>query len=89
MEIKFSLNLPIKAMPKDNHYKLPKEKLDVRDIDMGQYNTSVKIMGYTDKCFNSIHFDFYLHNRKIDIYKSGLINRYRTLSLPGIYYMED
>lgn len=89
MQVNICLNLPIKALSKDEHYGLPKEKLDVKDIDMGQYSTSISLMGYGDKHFNSIHFDFYLHNRKIDIYRSGLLNRYRTLNLTGIYYLEE
>lgn len=89
MKVDICLDLPIKAFPKNEHYGLPKEKLDVKEINMGQSSTSILIMGYADKAFNSIHFDFYLHNRKIDIYRSGLINRYRTLNLKGIYYLEE
>ena len=89
MQVNVSFNLPIKAIPIDEHYGLPKEKLDVKEIHMGQSSTSILIMGYADRHFNSIHFDFYLHNRKIDIYRSGLINGYRTLNLKGIYYLEE
>lgn len=89
MEVNVRLDLPIKAFPKDEHYLLPKEKLDVKEIHMGQTNTSIFLMGYGYKTFNSIHFDFYLHNKKIDIYKSGLINNYYTLHLKGIHFLEE
>ena len=88
MDVGIRLNIPIKALPIDEHYNLPKDKLDVREINMGQTNTSIYLMGYADKPFNSVHFEFYLHNRKIDIYGSGLINNYRTLNLPGIKFLE-
>lgn len=89
MKVNICLDLPIKAIPKNGHYGLPQEKLDVKEIYMGQSSTSILLMGYAEKPFNSIHFDFYLHNRKIDIYRSGLINHYRTLNLQGIYYLEE
>lgn len=88
MEINIFYDLPIKAEPIDNHYDLKHERYDVETIDMGQWSTSIKIIGFGDKTFNSIHFNFYLYNRKINIYRSGLINHYRTLSLPGICYDE-
>lgn len=88
MDINIFYDLPIKAEPIDNYYDLKKEKYDVKYIEMGQCSTSFKIIGFGEKIFNSIHFNFYLNNRKINIYASGLINRYRTLSLPGICYDE-
>ncbi len=89
MKINVSFDLPIKAYPIDEHYGLPKEKLDVKEISMGQSSTHICLMGYGDKHFNSIHFKFYLHNKEIDIYRSGLINHYMTLGLKGICYIES
>lgn len=89
MKINISLVLPIKAYPIDEHYGLPKEKLDVQDISMGQSSTNICLMGYENKHFNSIHFKFYLRDKEIDIYKSGLINHYMTLGLKGICYIES
>ena len=63
-------------------------RYEVDDIQMGQSNTRITLMGFGNKAFNSIHFKFYLRDREIDIYNSGLINRYRTVSLPGIRYMD-
>lgn len=89
MKIEFSRDLPIKAEPIDNHYELKTDRYDVRHIEMGQSSTSIFLMGFADRPFNSIHFKFYLHNKEIDIYNSGLINHYRTLKLPGIKYVEQ
>ncbi len=88
MKVEFSGDLPIKAEPIDSHYELKTDRYDVRDIEMGQSSTSIQLMGFSDRVFNSIHFKFYLHNREIDIYRSGLINRYRTLVLLGIKYVD-
>ena len=87
MEVGFCLDLPIKAEPIDEHYGLKKDKYDVREINMGQSNTSTMLMGF-DKVFNSIHFKYYLYNREIDIYRSGLINPYMKLSQPMICFKE-
>lgn len=88
MNVSINFDLLIKVEPIDEHYELKKEQYDVRSISMGQSSTYIKIMGYGDRSFNSIHFKFYLHNREIDIYNSGLINNYRTISLPGIKFKE-
>lgn len=87
MKVEFSGDLPIKAEPIDDYYGLKIDRYDVADIEMGQSHTSIQLMGCADRVFNSVHFKFYLHNREIDIYNSGLINRYRTLALPGIKYI--
>lgn len=90
MKIEFSLNLPIMAQPINNHYEMATDRrYEVYDIQMGQSSTSITLMGFGNKAFNSIHFKFYLHDREIDICNSGLINRYRTVSLPGIKYTDS
>lgn len=89
MKIEISKDLPIKAEPINEHYGLKVDRYDVRDIEMGQSNTRIFLMGFGSKSFNSIHFKFYLHNEEIDIYNSGLINNYRTLHLPGIRYVDE
>lgn len=90
MKIDFSLNLPIMAQPIDDHYEMATDsRYEVDDIQMGQSSTSITIMGFGNRPFNSIHFKFYLRDKEIDIYSSGLINRYRTVSLPGIRYMDN
>ena len=88
MNVSINFDLLIKAEPIDEHYGLKKDRYDVRSISMGQSSTHIKIMGCGDRSFNSIHFKFYLHNREIDIYNSGLINNYRTINLPGINFKE-
>lgn len=88
MEVNFLRDLPIKAEPIDEHYRLEKDRFDVQEINMGQTNTSIKLLGF-DNVFNSIHFKFYLHNTEIDIYRSGLLNPYRSLKLPMIYFKES
>lgn len=87
MKIESYRDLPIKAEPIDDYYGLKNEKYDVREINMGQSSTSINLMGF-DKVFNSVHFKYYLHNREIDIYRSGLINPYMQLSLPMICFKE-
>lgn len=89
MKIEITMNLPITARPKDDHYgDLEVGKAyPVVEIHMGQSNTSVFLEGKKVSC-NSVHFDFYLGEREINIYKSGLINGYGTLHLPGIWYMD-
>lgn len=90
MKVSFSLNLPIMAQPIDEHYEMATDRrYEVDDIQMGQSSTTIFLMGFGRKPFNSIHFKFYLHDREIDIYNSGLVNRYRTVSLPGIKYMDN
>lgn len=88
MKVEYSINLPIMAQPIDNHYEMATDRrYEVDDIHMGQSSTSIMLMGFGNRPFNSVHFKFYLHDKEIDIYNSGLINRYRTLVLPGIKYM--
>ena len=90
MKIEFSMNLPIMAQPIDSHYEMATDRrYEVGDILMGQSRTSITLMGFGNKTFNSIHFKFYLHDREIDIYNSGLLNRYRTVLLPGIRYTDN
>lgn len=90
MKIDFSLNLPIMAQPIDDHYEIATDRrYEVDDIQMGQSSTTIFLMEFGRKPFNSIHFKFYMRDREIDIYNSGLINRYRTVSLPGIRYMDN
>lgn len=89
MKVEFSINLPIMAQPIDEHYEMAADRrYEVDNIWMGQSSTSIFLMGFGNRSFNSIHFKFYLHDKEIDIYNSGLINHYRTLKLPGIKYVE-
>lgn len=89
MKIEITMNLPIMAKLIDDHYGDLKvgELYQVEDIHMGQSNTSVYLKDKKVSC-NSVHFKFYLGDREINIYKSGLINGYATLHLPGIWYMD-
>jgi hypothetical protein len=88
MKVEFIRDLPIKAEPINDYYEFERvDRFDVSNIDMSQSSTSINICGFGDKRFNSIHFKFYLHNREIDIYSSGLFNTYRGLSLPMIKYI--
>lgn len=89
MKIEFAMNLSITARPIDDHYGMLKNEKDypVAMIDMGQSSTTV-FLEDDKKGYNSIHFGFYIGEREIDIYKSGLINGYRTLHLPGIWYVD-
>lgn len=88
MKIEITMNLKITARPKDDHYKDLNvgEDYPVTMINMGQSSTSVFL---EDKrgSYNSVHFDFYHGEKEINIYKSGLINGYGTLHLPGIWYV--
>jgi hypothetical protein len=87
MIVEFNRDLPIKAEPIDNHYTFERiDRFDVAQIDMGQSSTKISIKGMSGR-FNSTHFKFYLHNKEIDIYGSGLLNPYRSLSLPMIKYV--
>lgn len=88
MKIEIAMNIKITARPKDDYYKELNigEDYPVTMIDMGQSSTTVFLEDYK-RGYNSIHFEFYHGERKIDIYKSGLINGYRTLHLPGIWYV--
>lgn len=88
MKVEIALNLQITAKQIDSHYEdLEDEKFYlVNGIYMGQSSTTVFLE--EKGAFNSIHFKFYHGEKEIDIYKSGLINGYRTLHLPGIWYMD-
>ncbi|MBD5464087.1 MAG: hypothetical protein HDR24_13715 [Lachnospiraceae bacterium] len=89
MKISISMNLQITAKPKNNHYEDLNvgEGYPVKMINMGQSSMSVLLEDKRES-YNSVHFDFYLGEKEIDIYKSGLINGYRTLHLPGIWYVD-
>lgn len=87
MIVEFNRDLPIKAEPIDNHYAFERvDRFDVTQIDMGQSSTKISLQGLSGS-FHSIHFKFYLHNKEIDIYRSGLLNPYRSLSMPMIKYV--
>jgi hypothetical protein len=87
MYVEFIRDLSIKAEPIDDFYKFERiEKLDVANIEMGQSSTLIELYGFS-KRFNSIHFKFYLHNKEIDIYNSGLFNTYRWQNLPMIKFI--
>ena len=88
MKVEFKRDLPIKAEPIDEHYTFPRvDRFDVLNIEMGQSSTNIELFGFSDKKFNSIHFKYYLHNKEIDIYNSGLFNTYRWQSLPMIKFL--
>ena len=88
MKMNFTIVLPIKAKQIDEHYELEKAGMfDVESIDMGQSSTKIKLIDM-DKSFNSIHFKFYLYDKEIDIYESGLFNRYRWKHLKAIAFVE-
>lgn len=89
MKVSINLNLPIKAIAlKPKEIGLPDEVFEVQDIHMGQSNTSVILVGFSG-IYNSIDFKFFLGDKEIDIYGSGILNHYRTLTLPGIKYKGD
>jgi len=88
MKVEFARDLPINAELIDDYYEFPiVDKLDVSNIEMDQSSTSIEILGFSGKRFNSIHFKFYLYNKEIDIYSSGLFNTYRWQSLPMIKFV--
>ena len=88
MRVEFIRDLPIKAKPIDNHYDFVRvDRFDVTNIEMGQSSTHIELLGFSGKRFNSVHFKFYLHNKEIDIYSSGLFNQYRSLNLPMIKFI--
>lgn len=74
-----------KFMYPDNGYEaqqhVAKDKLVVgeeylvRDVMMGQSNTSIFLVGPTG-VFNSVFFDFYEDGEPIDIYRSPKYNPY-------------
>ena len=88
MKVEFIRDLPVKAEPIGEYYKFERaDRFDVESIDMGQSGTNIKIHGMS-KIFNSVYFKFYLHNKEIDIYGSGLFNTYRWQSLPMIKFID-
>lgn len=89
MKIEISMDLPIMAKPINNCYDDLEvgKQYAVSRIDMGQSYTSVFLEG-KKSAYNSIRFAFYIGESEIDIYKSGLINGYRTSHLPGIWYVD-
>lgn len=54
------------------------DEINVEDISVGQWNTSVKLEGI-DYHFNSVFFDFYEDTTEIDIYKDPRYNPYLSL----------
>lgn len=87
--MKVEINVPLKAQVIDGHYEqLGDEIHQVENISMGQSSTSVSLENIKG-IFNSIHFKFYIGNREVDIYKSGLFNPYVTFSSnPAVFYKE-
>lgn len=86
VEIRVSLT----AQMIDGHY----EELDgekkylVEEIMMGQFHTSLSLENI-EGSFNSVHFKFYIGNKEVDIYKSGLFNHYITFSEnPAVFYID-
>lgn len=75
--MKIEITIPLAAVPIDTHYEQLKsgEKYPVKEISMGQSNTSVELENIDDS-FNSIHFEFYIGQKKVDIYRSALFNHY-------------
>lgn len=63
--MKIEITIPLASVPIDTHYEQlkPGEQYPVKEINMGQSNTSVQlenICGY----FNPIHFEFYIGQKK-------------------------
>lgn len=89
--MKIEINIPLIAVPIDTHYErlLKKgEKYTVERIHMGQSSTSIELVDIRG-LFNSIHFEFYIGDKKVDIYRSALFNHYLPLkSNPAIVYEE-
>lgn len=48
----------------------------VKNIFMGQSSTDILLENLEDKPYNSVNFEFYVDNKKIDIYRSPLFNSY-------------
>jgi hypothetical protein len=88
MKIEITMELPITAKPIDHFYDDLEfgKHYPVSMIDMGQSHTSV-FLEDKKSVYNSVRFKFYIGESEIDIYKSGLINGYRTSHLPGIWYV--
>lgn len=94
MRVEFIRELPIKAVvvkSANNVYErdLPiGNSYEVEEIMMGQSSTSIKLVEFPNERFNSIVFDFYLHDKEIDIYGSGLLSPYFWQKLPMIQFNE-
>lgn len=88
--MKIEINIPLTAVPIDTHYDQLKQgkKYPVKEINMGQFATRVEIENILGS-FNSIHFEFYIGQKKVDIYRSALINHYLIFKgNPTIVYDE-
>lgn len=52
------------------------EIYEVCELDMGQSNTSIKLVGYPGENFSSTQVDFYENGEKINIYRDIRFNPY-------------
>lgn len=81
-----NVNLEVIAMPTKDIDDLTKDsKYEVEEIHMGQSHTAILING---RIYNSIHFDFYIDDKKINIYDSRIFNHY-VKSIPQIRFEEE
>lgn len=88
--MKIEINIPVIAVPIDTHYDQLKrgEKYPVKEIRMGQSSTCVELENIRG-VFNSIHFEFHIGQKKVDIYRSALFNHYILFKgNPAIVYEE-
>lgn len=92
MIYELALNVDIIAKAMENENGLIKGRTyEVSRIEMGQSRTSVYLKDYVQS-FNSILFEFYHNDRKIDIYRSPLFNPYmrKPKALPSfIHYVTE
>lgn len=65
------------AIPRDDHYKELEEgkRYAVTLINMGQSHTSVVLEDFR-MSFNSVHFNFFIDEKEVDIYSSPIFNHY-------------
>lgn len=59
---------------------------DVQRIEMGQSYTDIFI---NNKCYNSVYFEFYVGNQKIDIYRSSLFNPYMKQAIDNLIVKKE
>lgn len=89
--MQITLNIPIKAKcitPSVNDCSWLKHDLEVnkiyavRNIEIGSCYTSVELEN--GKIYNSVYLEFYYKDKKIDIYKSPILNRYLKLPIESL-----
>lgn len=55
------------------------EKYEVSFIDMGGSSTSIELVAYPNKTFNSVFFEFEEGGKELDIYEDKRFNPYLSM----------